>query len=154
MEHLHALGLSAYENDPVDMFLAQNEPHIQSEVRKVVKSFSSDGILDLEVDELAQAVRVKLWKACQKQPIKHPRAYIMAVARTTAIDVIRRHKSVLYLSMNVYGELEQGNLLMTLNEGFKDPALEIELVEVEPLFLASLVEAILTLPPRQSTLSC
>lgn len=149
MEHLIALGLSAYDDDPIDELLVQYEPLLQTEVRKAVRSFSSDGILELEIDELAQEVRIKLWKACQKQRIKNPRAYIMAITRTTAIDIIRRHKPVLSLSNSAYEELGLIDLLMAQNEGFQDPALETELEEVEPLFLASLVEAILSLPPRQ-----
>ena len=46
MEHLIALGLSAYDDDPIDELLVQYEPLLQTEVRKAVRSFSSDGILN------------------------------------------------------------------------------------------------------------
>lgn len=142
--------LSAYDNDPDTEFLEQHDACIRAEAQKVftIGIFAED-VFDLENDELSQSIRIKLWKSRQKRFITNPRAYIRTIAHTTAIDMIRRHKPTVSLSNDENGESDLGDRLTAQNEGLQDPAYEIELGEIDPGFLTKLVDAILSLPPRQ-----
>jgi DNA-directed RNA polymerase specialized sigma24 family protein len=143
-------GPGAYDSDSDDEFLAAHDVHIRYEARRAIPLdlFSRD-VLDLEADELAQNIRIKLWVSHQKHPIIHPGAYIRTIARTTAIDMVRRHRPTVSLFGDADGELCLGDCIPAQNEGFQDPADEIELGEVDTDFLTMLMKAILALPPRQ-----
>jgi len=143
-------GPGAYDSDSDDEFLAAQDVHIRSEARRAIPLdlFSRD-VLDLETDELAQNIRIKLWASQQKRPITHPRAYIRTIAHTAAIDMVRRHRPTVSLFGDADEELCLGDRLAAENEGFQDPANEIEFGEVDTNFLTKLMKAILTLPPRQ-----
>ncbi len=150
MKDYTPFGSGAYDNDPVEEFLVEQDWHIQAEARKAVPSnLFSEEVLDLETDELIQNIRIKLWVARQGRSIIHPKAYIRTIAYTAAIDMIRRHRSTVSLFVDTDGEPGPGDLLVAHGEGFKDPAHEIESGEIDTDFLAKLVEAILALPPRQ-----
>jgi Sigma-70 region 2 len=143
-------GPGAYDSDAGDEFLVAQNAHIQFEARRAIPLdlFSGD-VLDLEADELAQTIRIKLWTSHQKHPITHPRAFIRTIAYTTAIDMVRRHRPTVSLFGDADGELCLGDRLVAQNEGFQDPANEIELGEIDTSFLTKLMRAILALPPRQ-----
>lgn len=144
------LGSGTCVSDPDEEFLVEYDAQILAETRKAFPlALFSEDVLDLEVDELAQNIRVKLWIARQKRSITHPKAYIRAIAHTTAIDMVRRYRPDVSLSGDADGELCPCDFLVAQNEGFRDPAYEIELREIDPDLLTNLVEAILTLPPRQ-----
>ncbi len=140
-------GPGAYDSDSDDEFLAAHDVHIRYEARRAIPLdlFSRD-VLDLEADELAQKIRIKLWASHQKYPIIHPGAYIRTIARTTAIDMVRRHRPTVSLFGDADGELCFGDHIPAQNEGFQDPADEIELGEVDTDFLTMLMKAILALP--------
>ena len=106
-------------------------------------------MFDCESDELAQIIRIKLWKARRKYTIKNPPAYIRKVAHTTAVDIIRHHRSSIPLSTDEDGEFNLSNHLAARNEGYRNPAHEFELIEIDPYFIKKLVLEILSLPPRQ-----
>jgi len=144
------LGLGAYDSDPDAEFLVQYDEFIQTAARKAIPQglFSKDA-LELEIDDLTQNIRIKLWESRQKRPITNPRAYIKAIAYTKAIDIVRRHKPTVSLSVDENGDPCLGNLLISRIEGFQDPAYEVELEEIDPALLTKIVEAILSLSPRQ-----
>jgi len=106
-------------------------------------------VLGLETDELAQNIRIKLWISRLKRPIIHPKVYIRTIAHTAAVDMVRRHRPSVSLSNDADGEIALGDLLVAQNEGYQDPAYEIEFGEIDRDLLTKLVEAILALPPRQ-----
>jgi DNA-directed RNA polymerase specialized sigma24 family protein len=150
MKDYTPFGPGAYDSDPDEEFLVEQDGHIQAEARKAVPSnLFSEEILDLETDELMQNMRIKLWLARQSRSIIHPKAYIRTIAYTAAIDMVRRHRPTVPLFGDTDGELGLGNLLVAQGEGFQDPAYEIASGEIDTDFLAKLVEAILALPPRQ-----
>ena len=150
MKDYRPSGPGVYDSDSGDEFLVAQNAYIQSEARRAIPMdlFSGD-VLDLEADELAQTIRIKLWASHQKHPITHPGAYIRTIARTTAIDMVRRHRPTVSLFGDADGELCLGDRLAAQNEGFQDPATVIELGEVDTDFLTKLMRAILALPPRQ-----
>lgn len=144
------LGPGTCVSDPNEEFLVKHDARILAEARKAFPlALFSEDVLDLEVDELAQNIRVKLWISRQKRSITHPKAYIRAIAHTTAVDMVRRYRPEVSLSGDADGELCLCDFLVAQNEGFRDPAYEIELREIDPDLLTNLVDAILTLPPRQ-----
>lgn len=150
MKDYRPSGPGAYDSDADDQFLVAHNAHIQFEARRAIPMdlFSGD-VLDLEADELAQNIRIKLWTSHQKHPITYPGAYIRTIARTTAIDMVRRYRPTVSLFEDTDGELCLGDRLAAQNEGFQDPATEIELGEIDTDFLTKLMRAILALPPRQ-----
>lgn len=115
--------------------------------RKVQRASTWPG--DLDTDELAQKVRIKLWHALQKGTIHNPRAYIQRVVDTVIIDVMRRSRPVLPLMWDEEGELYQGNLLIMPGKGMQDPAEELEQKEEEIEALQRIIAAVLTLPSCQ-----
>ena len=150
MKDYTPFGPGAYDSDPDEEFLVEQDGHIQAEARKSVPSnLFSEEVLDLETDELMQNMRIKLWISRQSRSIIHPKAYIRTIAYTAAMDMVRRHRPTVPLFGDADGELSRGDLLVAQGEGFQDPAYEIELGEIDTDFLAKLVEAILALPPRQ-----
>jgi DNA-directed RNA polymerase specialized sigma24 family protein len=149
MKDLIPLGLGAYDSDSDEEFLVEYDAYIRVEAQKVASRLITKGVFDWRADELAQIIRIKLWNAHQKHRIKNPPAYIRMIAHTTAVDVLRRHRSSTPFSLKIDGELSLNNLLVARNEGFQDPAYEVELVEIDPYFLKKLVREILSLPPRQ-----
>src|SRR5438105_13513213 len=109
------LGLGAYDSDTCEKLLAEHDEHIQAEARKLVPlNLFSEDVLDLEIDELAQNIRIKLWASYLKRSVTHPRAYIRAIAHTTAVDMVRHHRSNVSLSGDAYEE--SSDLLVARSE--------------------------------------
>jgi RNA polymerase sigma factor (sigma-70 family) len=102
-----------------------------------------------EIDELIQHTRIKLWDALQKRSIENVKAYIASIVRNGIIDVIRRHRRHISLSLDEYGELCRGTLLVQPGEGMRDPAYEFEQREKTIECTTRLVMAILSLPRAQ-----
>jgi len=104
----------------------------------------------MEVDELAQHIRLKLWRALQeKRTIVNPKAYITACAYTGAIDLFRYRKPVLPLPVDEDGELYQGELYVGQSEELQDPARIVEKEELISEYIVRIARATLGLPPRQ-----
>jgi DNA-directed RNA polymerase specialized sigma24 family protein len=145
------LGLGPYDSDPENDFLVEHDCYIRTVARKLFPSelFPED-MFELEVNELAQTIRIKLWKAHQKRTINNPRAYIRKIASTAVVDIVRHRKPTVSLSTDMNGELNLGYFQLAQNVRFlQDPVYEVELGEIDPSLLTKLVEAMLYLPPRQ-----
>jgi DNA-directed RNA polymerase specialized sigma24 family protein len=138
----------ACEHDSEAEFLVQHDEYIKMLVRKKGQCASS-WISDLETDELAQRVRIKLWQALQKGTISNPRAYIRRVVDTVTIDMMRHYTLVLSLVIDEEGESYHGNLLITPSKGMQDPVDELVQKEEEAEALKKFIAAIIMLPPRQ-----
>lgn len=92
----------------------------------------------LEVDELIQRSRIKLWRMLEKKEIVNLYPYVRRIIYNEFIDMNRQKKSVWPLS-------EESEQL----EGAADPAREfIQKIE-SALFLHSIAHMVLALPPRQ-----
>ncbi len=92
----------------------------------------------LEIDELTQRVRIKLWKILEKKEISNLYPYVRRTVYNEFIDMKRQQKLVWPLS-------EESELI----EGDADPASEfIQKIE-STLFMHSIARLVLSLPPRQ-----
>ncbi len=146
MEDIISSALSHNDNE----FLVEHDAYVRVAARNAIKpGLFSEDMLPLEIDELSQTIRVKLWKSYQKHSITNPKAYIQMIAHTTAVDIVRRHRPTLSLSTDENGESSLGDFVVAQQKGHQDPAYEIECEEIDPDFLTKLVNAILSLPPRQ-----
>lgn len=100
-----------YHANEIDGILRQNDEYILAMARKKVpRHIASPEVLDLEIQELAQKSRIKLWKALQQRHITHIEAYIRCIVHSASIDMIRNSKSDLPLPLDEEGELYQGNV--------------------------------------------
>ena len=106
-------------------------------------------VLDLEIDELIQTVRIKLWEANKRQKINNYKAYIRSIVHNEAVNYTRRAKFHQFLETDEEGEPYSGNVLLSYDEGTLDP-LDI-LVERETVseYIQQAVDAVVDLPPLQ-----
>ena len=138
------------ENNPnVNDILKQFDPYI---VMLAKKQFYSPGKTisngNVDIDELIQKVRIKLWQALKTRHINNKHAYISCIVRSVWIDAMRQ-KRYSHLLLDEDGELSDGNILITTSQGMHNPSEEFE--EQESLAEKSvlLVQLIQTLPPCQ-----
>ncbi len=117
--------------------------------RNVPQQISAPETRDLDVDEIAQNARIKLWQALQKDQILNARAYVRSIVYHEAINMVRSNKPKLSLFGANDGELSGGKLLMYENEALRDPAYIVEQAEQLAERAAQAAQAIQTLPPRQ-----
>ena len=140
---------SSQEGDFVSAFLEEYDVYIQTLVRTQFPfTFFATEIADLELDEMIQLIRIKLWLILQKRPIHHPKSYIGHTVRTTLIDQTRKRKQF-PLPVNDDGELNSGTLLITPSQGMRDPAYEVDTQIVDPDTLECITITIEALPSRQ-----
>ena len=136
----------------IDEVVEKYDPHICALARKTVydtRMGTHPGLLEEEVDELAQRSRIKLWQVLQRRHITNPRAYIRRIVRTEFVNIIRQKLRAVPLSLNEEGELYQGQLLVERSEGMNDPAFEAEQLETIDHYIALVAYAVAKLPPRQ-----
>jgi DNA-directed RNA polymerase specialized sigma24 family protein len=145
--------VSAYDSDPcVEELLEYFDPYIVAQVE--VRAYRSTNIahpevLDLEIDEIIQKVRIKFWRALLEKNIRSPRAYIRRMVHNEFIDVTRSHEPPLPLPVGEDGELYLGNVIVLPSEGMSDPACEIEQKEAADARMAEAATIVSRLPPRQ-----
>ena len=106
-------------------------------------------VLDMEIDELVQTTRIKLWHVIEKQPITNPNALIMRIVHSVIVDMVRRYKPSYPLLMDGDSEPHQEHLSMFSDEGLQDPARKFEQKEIDLERVMLIVQAIRCLPPHQ-----
>ena len=148
------LGTSAFDSDydanEIDEILRQNDGYILALSReKVPRHIASPEVLDLEIHELAQRSRIKLWRTLQKSHITYLKAYIRRIVHSESMDMARRYKSNLPLPVDEDGELYQGDVLVAPSEGMQDPLYELEQKEMAAEYITQVVDVLLALPPCQ-----
>ncbi|HYU76684.1 MAG TPA: sigma-70 family RNA polymerase sigma factor [Ktedonobacteraceae bacterium] len=130
--------------------LERTDPYIMDQVRRQVpRHMLRPEVLDLEIDELAQNVRIKLWQALLQRTIVNLQGYIRTMVRNEVINMLRRSRSCLPLITDEDGELYQGNALINVGEGMVDPAEAAEEKETIQGSIEFAVEAVATLPANQ-----
>jgi DNA-directed RNA polymerase specialized sigma24 family protein len=146
-------GTSAYDSDPeIEEILVRLDPYIVASVENMARRSSNIAhpeVVDLEIDEIVQRVRIKLWKALKEKPIGYPRAYIRTIVNNEFNDIPRKRKAPLPLLADEDGEIQLGNTLVAEREGMSDPAYEFELEEGLNDWMALAAQAIAHLSPRQ-----
>lgn len=135
------------ENQPISKtdiaeILEELDRRIVALARKRVPRYAvRPGEQDLEIDELAQQTRIKLWLALEKGGIANPTGYAGSIAYTEAIDMLRRFRSVCVAAQKIGEQL--------YNESMRDPSLDIEQEEALKICVTRVAQAIRALPPCQ-----
>jgi DNA-directed RNA polymerase specialized sigma24 family protein len=134
--------------DANEKLLEGIDDFIQKQARRVMCWHLCSGheeLDTLEVDELAQRVRIKLWKMLQKGPIQSPFSYTRRIIYSEFIDMKRQQKVLSPLPEDDSEEIHPLTPLVI------DPADEI-IARMEALsFLRNLVQMMVDLPARQKT---
>ena len=117
--------------------------------RKVPRAVVLREMLDMDVDEIVQNTRIKLWQALQKREIINLGAYVRCIVHTECVNMVRGHKPILPLPLNEEGELYQGKVLVAPGQGIQDPAYEFECQEALADWMMEIVDAVLALPQQQ-----
>lgn len=155
MEQHNLVPATDSEDATADELLTKLDAYIIDTVSKKMSRLSSSvvppDILDLEIDEMIQLVRIKLWQAQQQQqPIQYPRAYIQAIVTHAYVDRIRAYKNQRAMSLQAYesSELYTGDMIATPQDEV-NPASVFEQTEATKTVSADIAMAVLSLPPRQ-----
>jgi DNA-directed RNA polymerase specialized sigma24 family protein len=148
------LGVSAFDSEydanEIDEILRQNDGYIFALAReKIPRHIASPEVLDLEIHELAQRSRIKLWRTLQKRHITHIKAYIKCIVHSESMDMVRRYKPSFPLPVNEDGELYHGDVLVAPSEEMQDPLYELEQKEMAAEYITQVVEALSSFPPCQ-----
>ena len=137
---------SSYINDILERY----DAYILALAReKVPRHIASPEVLDLEIHELAQRSRIKLWRTLQKRHITHISAYIRCIVHSESMDMVRSYKPDLPLPVDEDGELYQGDVLVALSEGMRDPLYELEQKEMAAEYITQAVDVLRSFPPCQ-----
>jgi hypothetical protein len=143
----------AYDDDAneIDFILEREERFILLLARKNIAYTNLPAeLVEDEVDELAQRIRIKLWQALQTRHIMSIKPYIRAIAHSEYIRTKQHAYPVLPLTLDQEGELYQGQaLLITPSEAMQDPAHQVELQEMVATMIADTASAAMKLPPAQ-----
>lgn len=147
-------GVSEEDSDPdIEEILVRFDPYIVAEAEKLVRrssNFAHPEVLDLEIAEVAQRVRIKLWGVLKKEKhIEFPKAYILKIVNNEFNDILRRRKPLLPLPTDEDGEIYMGNVILTESEGMSDPAYEFEQKEGLNNWIALATQVVSKLSQRQ-----
>src|SRR6266700_3079019 len=142
----------SFEQEPmsIEEFLSAYDASIQQHVkRQFPRSRVPAEVLDLEMDELIQQARVKLWKALQKRKIVHGRLYIRKVVRNLIVDMLRRPKRTVPLSFDDDEENTVQSNFFEASWLVPDLAAAYEEYDLIVGIFVQIVEQAMTFPPRQ-----
>src|SRR5579859_3469429 len=147
----HSTGLPTID---IEETLKRCDPYIVAQVRELIRRnphIAHPAVLDLEMDELVQRVRVKFWHALSVRGVDYSRAYIKRIVHSEFIDMLRSKKPqrTLPLPMDEEGELYQGAMLVTVSGGMSDPADVVEERYEAIDCMEEVANAVLQLAPRQ-----
>src|SRR5258708_12330653 len=102
----------------VNAFLAYYDAYIctlaKRSIYKLYGRMASDK-QDMEIDELAQRVRIKLWQALQKRHIENPQAYIHCIVHNESISMLRQQRQPDSFKLTQKGEVYQGQLIVEMH---------------------------------------
>ena len=125
MEKVHLHGVSEQDSDaPPEDILVQHDRYIVALVTQLARNSSNVGhpdVLDLEIDEIVQQVRIKFYHALLSRHIDHPKAYIRIIALNELRDLSRKRKPLLPLQFDDDGELYMGDMIVMESEEMAAP---------------------------------
>ena len=152
MKFENLCGVSEKESNlDIEEILTRFDSYIVMLVQKKACSSSNIAhpeVLDLEIDEIIQRVRIKFWRALLTKHIDHYRAYIRSIVSNEFSDLGRRRKAPLPLPTDEDGELYMGNVLVNESKELADPAIAFEKEEAMDDLLELTAEVVTDLPPR------
>ena len=142
-------AIATSRRDLCEATLKRLDGYIVSQVNRLGCYYFRDihpAVLDLELDEVIQRVRIKLWQALEKRDIRYPCAYIKLIIQSEFIDMIRQQKP--HLSLSIDEELTHAEVEMAARQ-MVDPA-EIVAQQMDASTrLKEMIQAVLALPSRQ-----
>jgi RNA polymerase sigma factor (sigma-70 family) len=134
----------------LEAFLEHYDSLIMTLARKMIaRTTLHPELHQLEIDDLAQTVRIKLWKTLQARQIMSPKPYIYAMIRSEYIRSIKCRQVTTLLPLDEEGELYQGQIIAPSTKDMQDPADELEQEESAAHLITNTVRAVMALPPRQ-----
>src|SRR2546427_7234721 len=151
MQATALINQDVFQSDSdIDKALENFDGYIRSLAeKKVPQAIVPREMLDLEVDEVVQNTRIKLWQALQRRQIINLGAYIRCIVHTECVNMVRGYRHTFPLPINEEGELDQGKMLVAPSQGMQDPAYEIESREALADWMMEIVDEVLALPPQQ-----
>ena len=146
-------GSSHQDYHRVDEFLEEHDPYICAQARRYGydrRGAVHPDVLDLEIDDLIQQTRIKVWLAWRKQHthIENPRAYIGRVAHNEFITMLRQSKQMASLLEEEEDELYQYKMVIGAKLPL-DPLHEIEQKETIAHYIGETASAVSALPDGQ-----
>jgi len=142
-----SFALTVSENGSVDSVLSRYDAYIYALAQKFIPHQfarrASDDEFNMEVDELVQRSRIKLWHALEKRQVAFPKAYIRNIVYSECVDLARQHKSYVPLPVDDDGELYQGNAFLSAGEDVSDPGNILEQKERHTERLKELINIVL-----------
>ena len=143
-------------NDYVEQLLTQMNPYIIGTVGKEMRgnSFRSHpALLDLEIDEVVQRIRVKFWLAWQKGHVEKPVAYLKRIIHNEIAEFARTYEPFIPLPLDKHGELRHGQMILTFDEDIQDIRQRYYTIDAREKLsernVLTIVKAILYLPDQQ-----
>lgn len=146
-------GSSDQDYHRADVFLEEHDPCICNQARKYGydrRGTVHPDVLDLEIDDLVQQIRIKVWLAWQKEHthIENPRAYIGRVAHNESITMLRQSRQTTSLLEEEDDELYQCKMISGTQLSL-DPLQEIEQKETIAHYIDKTTNAVSALPDGQ-----
>ena len=139
----------ASRSDTCEAILRRLDGYIISQVHRLGRCYSRDihpAVLDLELEVCIERVRTKLWQALEKRVIYYPYAYIKLIIQSEFIDMKRRQKP--YLSVSIDEGLTHAEVEIATRH-MADPAETVAQQMDASTCLKEMIQAVLALPPRQ-----
>lgn len=137
-------------NDEINETLEQYDSFIQCLARKSIpRNIVPVWKIDMEIDDLAQNIRFKLWTALQRREIYNVKSYIRGIVHNEVVTMVRQHEPTMQLVTNDEGELSQTYVVLAASQDVYDPTENVELEETLERYSSKLTKEVVKLPPRQ-----
>lgn len=152
MSTIEYLGAADDDERSVEEVLLAYDSYIVAQARRCISQSTgpvNTVMLDLDADELAQMVRIKLWHVLEAREVMYLKSYIRRIVNSEFIDMLRRRKPTQSLPEDADGEISTGNLVAAASAGITDPAEVVEEQEEVACRMEEIVDAVLELPRRQ-----
>jgi Sigma-70 region 2 len=146
------IGTQKEGKEAIEAVLNRFDWYITLHTKRVVRHYPSiahAAVLDLEVDELAQRVRIKFWHALERRTILYPHNYIKRIIRNELIDKQRQLKPLLPLPTDEEEQRQFWEVKGLTVADIRDPADEVEQKLESAALLEKTIQLVLRLPPRQ-----
>ena len=140
------------KDESSEAILKRFDWYIGVQSKRVVRHYPAlapQAVVDLEIDELMQRVRIKFWRALERGPILYPRNYIKRIIRSEIIDMGRQRKPSVPLPTDEDEQRRFWEMSGFLISDDHDPADEVEQQMESSALLERAIPLVLSLPPRQ-----
>lgn len=158
MDTDHFPRVSVSDSDPcIEEILVWCDPYIRIYALKFVpRNACHNDTIDLDVDEIAQITRIKLWHMLQSQTIANLKAYAKRISFNEGVNMVRGSHGCLPLQMSEDGELIQGGLIGCKEQKNNPEALLEEQERIDELItiVADMIAGMRTCQRQQQATIC